>query len=467
MMNHKLDHIQNAMDYLEAHLDADISIDELAAIAGYSKDHFCRLFTEFLGMSITAYRTKRRIQQTLYLYVEEQTNPKADKLGLTAIAGRFGFETHAGFYKAFKKEYGCSVRYYIRHFSANVAAPKAINLHSEAILNMTTTQIKHLLNNWQNAAGDLTSLEIRQADNVGGQVICNHVWHIGNQYILKTMPNVALLRNHLLIGEQLDKAGFSAQTAIPTNQGQKTLESDGRTFVLMNRVTGRFLTPEDHMLSDLPVIKEIGHKYGVAIGELHGALAKIETDASRDDQMLDTLMLKESNIAEVLKSWAIPGAKEVLLQWQCPLSDDFYNELLQSLEALGPQLPRQVIHRDPNPSNIIWQDGEIQGFIDFSISEINCRIMDLCYCATGILSEAWAHPRAKAVWPVLFDSMIEGYDVACENGLSNAEKQAIPKIIVSIFLIFIAWLSKNASYEGCAPANREMLHWYLQSGMYQ
>jgi len=36
----------------------------------------------------------------------------------------------------------------------------------------------------------------------------------------------------------------------------------------------------------------------------------------------------------------------------------------------------------------LFDGGEVSGFIDFDLSEINVRLWDVCYCATGILSES-------------------------------------------------------------------------------
>jgi serine/threonine protein kinase len=61
-----------------------------------------------------------------------------------------------------------------------------------------------------------------------------------------------------------------------------------------------------------------------------------------------------------------------------------------------------IIHRDPNPSNIMFENGEVTGFIDFVISERNVRLFDPCYCATGILSEAETIiPDGYDQWPIV------------------------------------------------------------------
>ncbi len=69
--------------------------------------------------------------------------------------------------------------------------------------------------------------------------------------------------------------------------------------------------------------------------------------------------------------------------------NSFYDDYLETFGRLYPDLPRHIIHRDPNPSNIIMRDGKITGFIDFELSERNIRIFDPCYASTAILSESF------------------------------------------------------------------------------
>ena len=69
------------------------------------------------------------------------------------------------------------------------------------------------------------------------------------------------------------------------------------------------------------------------------------------------------------------------------IDDSFFNGFIDGFGMLYDKLPKQLIHRDPNPSNILFDNGIVTGFIDFDLSEINIRLWDVCYCATGILSD--------------------------------------------------------------------------------
>lgn len=61
----KLPHhrLNRVLDYLYAHLDKDISFEQLAAEANYSPYHFARLFKQTTGESPHQYLTRLRIEK--------------------------------------------------------------------------------------------------------------------------------------------------------------------------------------------------------------------------------------------------------------------------------------------------------------------------------------------------------------------------------------------------------------------
>ena len=53
--------IQQSLDYIEDNLKAEISIAELADMAGYSLYHYERIFKNLVGISISQYVKRRRL----------------------------------------------------------------------------------------------------------------------------------------------------------------------------------------------------------------------------------------------------------------------------------------------------------------------------------------------------------------------------------------------------------------------
>ena len=62
--------IECARDYLHADYARDISLEALAAIAGLSRFHFCRMFGKTVGVSPSVYQTQLRIAQARRLLAQ-------------------------------------------------------------------------------------------------------------------------------------------------------------------------------------------------------------------------------------------------------------------------------------------------------------------------------------------------------------------------------------------------------------
>ncbi|MDR7855446.1 helix-turn-helix domain-containing protein [Tissierella sp.] len=426
--------LQKSIDYIEENLNSELSLSELAAISGFSTYHFCRIFSSYVGMPVAAFITNRRLQHGIY---EIQSGKKSIDIALL-----YGFDTYAGFFKAFKREYGCSPTRFLKLNTAK--RPIAVNLMREAKFMLTQTQIRQLLSNWDIYA----NLEIGTTFKAGGSVKSNDTWTIGDDYIFKTGKNISGLRTHIAISRELEKAGMLSASPVKTISGEDFIIEDDRYFCITNRIKGEFLTPEERYTGDRV---KTGKKYGEAIGNLHKILKKQDNN----------LEVNDSNLLKTVLDWALPKTRTTMEQWGCPLPDEFYNDFTENLIKIYDDLPRHIIHRDANPSNIMLHNGEVSGFIDFVISQRNVRIFDPCYCATGILSEADEIEDGFDKWDEILKGIIAGYDKVCK--LTIGEKFAIPYIIYSIQMIFIAWFLTEETYKNIAMRNREMLIWIWEN----
>ena len=92
--------IQQSLDYIEDNLQTEITASELADQAGFSLFHYYRLFQQSTGLPVMQYILRRRLLHGIY----------AIKQGSSMIDAslRYGFDTYAGFYKAFCREFGAT-----------------------------------------------------------------------------------------------------------------------------------------------------------------------------------------------------------------------------------------------------------------------------------------------------------------------------------------------------------------------
>ena len=133
------EHIKSSLDYIEQNLKTNIKTEELANMTGYSVTHYYRLFNKATGLTVSNYITKKRINHALF---EILSGRKA----IDAVL-EYGFDTYAGFYKAFIKMYGCSPMKYLMFYKD--LTPKEM----EDILmnyNLTGKQKNRIIERWGN-----------------------------------------------------------------------------------------------------------------------------------------------------------------------------------------------------------------------------------------------------------------------------------------------------------------------------
>ncbi|MCR5301446.1 MAG: AraC family transcriptional regulator [Lachnospiraceae bacterium] len=87
--------------YLSQHCTEDLTLEEVADMAGFSKYHFSRLFKEFAGMSFYKYLNTRRIAYSEKLLLDPDIN-------VTEVAIRSGFNSISAFMRMFKIVRGCT-----------------------------------------------------------------------------------------------------------------------------------------------------------------------------------------------------------------------------------------------------------------------------------------------------------------------------------------------------------------------
>ena len=90
----------NLVEYIEQHLDEELSLERLADEFFVSKYHIAHVFKENVGLSIHQYITKKRLS-----LCQEAIRAR---MNITEVYHAYGFGDYSSFYRAFKKEYGIS-----------------------------------------------------------------------------------------------------------------------------------------------------------------------------------------------------------------------------------------------------------------------------------------------------------------------------------------------------------------------
>ena len=315
MDNRKL--IQQSLDYIEENLKTEITAAELAQMAHISLFHYYRLFQQATGLPVMQYILRRRLLHGVYAMKQGMSK--------TDAAFCYGFDTYAGFYRAFCREFGATPSDFLA--SSRAKRPWRINLFREEHRMITHKKAARILENW-----NLEGETIRDIYYEGTGNQNENACYVGEDYILKHTANLGKLKKHTEVSKALADIGLISAVPIPAADGSEYVQDGDVYFYLTRRLPGKQLVP--HRFSG-----EKGRFVGEIIGQLHLALEKIEDCVS------------EADLLSTVRDWALPAAKSAL-----NLSEEFCSAYLEVFSELYPKLPRQIIHRDPNPGNIICSE---------------------------------------------------------------------------------------------------------------
>ncbi|WP_037380988.1 helix-turn-helix domain-containing protein [Sinorhizobium americanum] len=101
---------ERVRDYIDAHIASDISLREVAAIAGMPVDTFARRFKETTGRPPYAYILEERVRRAELLL-------RDPSVAIGAIAFRVGFSSQSHLTTTFRRLKGITPRTYRLHFS--------------------------------------------------------------------------------------------------------------------------------------------------------------------------------------------------------------------------------------------------------------------------------------------------------------------------------------------------------------
>ena len=418
--------IQDSIDYIENNLKSEFTVQELSENAGFSLFHYYRLFRGAVGIPVMQYIVRRKLLHAIYEISE------GNKMIDAAL--QYGFETYAGFYRAFVREFGYAPAQFLKTYK--VRKPYRINIFEEEHIMVTHKKIKEVLQHWGLENEKVADILYEGTGNRN-----ENAYYVGTDFVVKYSPNLGRLKNNMGIAKELERVGLFAAIPVKT-LGDEEYVTDGELYYcLSKRLEGKQLQPESMYLDDY-ITK--ARYVGEVIGHLSKALSNIN------------VLVDDTNTYDTVVNWAIPQIKRKL-----NIPEAFLRNYVEVFGDLYNKLPRQVIHRDPNPGNIIFADDK-WGFIDFELSEKNIRIYDPCYAATAILSESFTEENESKLkkWIDIYKNIIYGYDDVVK--LTEDEKKAIPYVVLSNQLVAVSWFSEKEKYREIYEVNKKMTEWIVE-----
>ena len=418
--------IQDSIDYIEDNLKTELTAQEVSDRAGFSMFHFYRIFQTAVGLPVMQYVLRRRLLHAIYEISQGGT--------MIDVALTYGFETYGGFYKAFVREFGCTPTRYLTKYKAK--KPYRINIFKEEHVMVSHKKATEILKKWGMEQESVSDIYYEGTGNRS-----ESAYYVGSEYVLKFSANLGKLKSHIMISKALENVGLYAATPMVTASGEEYVADGELYFCLTKRLVGQQMKPiamyEEPSADKARFIGEI-------IGQLSLALANVEA------------LVEEVNIYESVTDWAIPQLKDKLTGAEKVFAE--YEEIFGKIYS---DLPKQVIHRDPNPGNIILSEDK-WGFIDFELSEKNVRIFDPCYAATAILSESFEEGNEAKFkkWIQIYKNIVYGYDDVVK--LTEEEKQALPYVVMSNQLLALAWFVGQEKNAELYETNRKMTEWLIK-----
>ncbi|MBU9723847.1 MULTISPECIES: AraC family transcriptional regulator [Bacillaceae] len=117
-----LEKIQEFSDYVEAHVEDEMNIDDIINQLYFSKFHFYRVFKAVVGLSVHEYVKRRKLARAADCLLHTKDS-------ILTIALQFGFQSQEVFIRNFKKIYGVTPGKY-RKVQIPIRSNNRINVES-------------------------------------------------------------------------------------------------------------------------------------------------------------------------------------------------------------------------------------------------------------------------------------------------------------------------------------------------
>jgi AraC family transcriptional regulator len=134
--------INSAIDYIEANLDTELSLDKVSEIANFSPFHFHRIFSALTNETINSFITRKRIEK-----ISSSLLRGTDE-SISELAFRYGFNSQAAFARSFKKFYGISATEFIKRSNrfSKICKTDSNNGKKEPVFDNYICNVNNLLN---------------------------------------------------------------------------------------------------------------------------------------------------------------------------------------------------------------------------------------------------------------------------------------------------------------------------------
>jgi len=249
-------------------------------------------------------------------------------------------------------------------------------------------------------------------------------WKIGEKYIMKCNSNKEQLLKNIHLSNHLLSENITTPVYI-VNASRQLMFSN--IFCgLMERVPGSHIDFHAH--------PELIRKLGSELARLHIAFINIE---SKYNVHADNDFLTE------LENCIKLGLANV--------SDEILKHVESELLFKHLNLPRQMIHKDVHPQNIMFHEGETSGWLDFDLVCKDIRIFDIAHLLDSLILERHNNHLTIGAWHKMWTDLLTGYNEI--SSLTCEEIEILPVLMVAIEVWYAAYWQNNNYSEGSKKAS--------------
>jgi Ser/Thr protein kinase RdoA (MazF antagonist) len=241
-------------------------------------------------------------------------------------------------------------------------------------------------------------------------------WVIDDAFVLKSNEKQAEFNKSILLNRLLLSEGVPVIEYLTTRSNEHYAFHDNKYWCLMKKIKGAHLDPFEGNA------KGNGILLGRAVAKIHKALKSIE----------GKIEVWDNDFFTELSSWIVPELEKSGTSFDSALMERIY-----AFEPVYRTLPRQIIHRDMHPGNLLFESGVFTGYLDFDLSQRNVRIFDIVYLGCGLLVDNYKDETRLRQWRDIFAGIIQGY--AELSPLSADELDSIPVLLLFDEVLFTAF----------------------------
>jgi Ser/Thr protein kinase RdoA (MazF antagonist) len=234
--------------------------------------------------------------------------------------------------------------------------------------------------------------------------------------------------------EYLATASLPVPRPVTTTDGRRYAVDEGKAFWLSQELSGHHFA-QPHGPRGLEEVRRLAMR----LGELHRVLA-----CAPNSQLFPVF---RDSAEQLLTATLARGF---------PFDGDRLQKLLGKVESVG-ELPAQLIHRDFHRGNVLFIGEAVSGYLDFDLVHQGPRLFDVCYCASGVLSESFREPGYTEYWLAIVETIFRSYGRL--EGLSRQERSLAWSMLITIQLIFMNGCMNTQAVD-TALMNQSMLFWF-------